>query len=86
MILRRRSRYRWKLSRYLKSNGGPILAVVSNIGDDVQYRCFNYLYDVKSVPHPDTIALLGNNNCLQITETGFAEQFYVSHRMGPALI
>jgi hypothetical protein len=23
-------------------NGEPILSVVSNIGEDVQYRCFNY--------------------------------------------
>jgi hypothetical protein len=27
-------------------------------------------YDVKSVSQPDTIALLGINNCLQIIETG----------------
>ena len=30
----------------------------------------------------DTIALLGNNYCLQILETGFAEWFYASHRDG----
>jgi hypothetical protein len=35
---------------------------------------------------PDTLALLGNNYRLQIIETGFAEQFYASHRMGPAPI
>jgi hypothetical protein len=29
---------------------------------------------------------LGIIYCLQITETGFAEQFYASHRMGPASI
>ncbi len=45
-----------------------------------------YLYDVKSLPQPDTIALLGINICLQIIETGFAEWFYASHRMGPAQI
>jgi hypothetical protein len=37
----------------------PIFTVFSNIGEDIQY----------------TIALLGNNYSLQITETGFAEQF-----------
>jgi hypothetical protein len=26
--------------------------------------------------------LLGNNYCFQLTETGFAEKFYASHRMG----
>jgi hypothetical protein len=41
---------------------------------------------VKSVLHPDTKALLGNNYSLQIIETGFAEQFYASHRMQPAPI
>jgi hypothetical protein len=41
---------------------------------------------VKSVTQPDTIALLGINNCLQIIETGFAEWFYASHRTGPAQI
>jgi hypothetical protein len=35
---------------------------------------------------PDTIALLGNNYSLQMIETGFEEQFYASHRMGPAAI
>jgi hypothetical protein len=44
------------------------------------------LYDVKIVSYPDTIALLGNNYSLQIIETGFAEQVYASHRMGPAPI
>jgi hypothetical protein len=32
------------------------------------------------------IALLGNNDSLQIIETWFAEKFYASHRMGPAPI
>jgi hypothetical protein len=41
------------------------------------------LHDVKRVLQSDTIALLGNNYSLQIIETGFAEQFYASHRMGP---
>ncbi len=45
-----------------------------------------YVYDVKSTSQPDTIALLGNNFRLQIIETGFAEQFYASHWMGPATI
>jgi hypothetical protein len=63
-------------------DSGPILTVVSNIGEDVQYRCFNSLYDVKSVSHPGTIVLLGNNYSLKMIETGFAEQFYASHRDG----
>jgi hypothetical protein len=29
---------------------------------------------------------LGNNFSLQMIETGFAEQFYASDRVGPALI
>ncbi len=40
------------------------------------------MYDVKSMPQSDTIASLGINNCLQIIETGFAEWFYASYRMG----
>ena len=44
------------------------------------------MYDVKIVSQPDIIALLGNNYSLQMIETGFAEQFYTSHRMGPAAI
>ncbi len=40
---------------------------------------------MKSVSQPDTVALLGDNYSLQIIETGFAEQFYASHKMGPAL-
>jgi hypothetical protein len=66
--------------------GEPIFTVFTNIGEDVQYRCFSQVYDVKSVSQPGTIALLGNNYILQIIETGFAEQFYASHRMGPAPI
>ncbi len=66
--------------------GGHISSKFSNNGEDVQYRCFNEEYDVKSVSQPDTIALFGNNYSLQIIETGFAEQFYASHRMGPAPI
>jgi hypothetical protein len=53
----------------------PILTVFSNIGEDVQYRCFNQLYDVKRVSQPVTIALLGKNYSLQMIETGFTEQF-----------
>ncbi len=44
------------------------------------------MYDVKSVSQPGAIALLENNYSLQIIEAGFAEQFYASHRMGPAPI
>ncbi len=66
--------------------GGSIFTDFLNIGEDVQYRCFNSVYDVKSVPQPDTIALLGINYCFQIIETGFAEWFYASHRIGPAQI
>ncbi len=29
-------------------NGEPILTIVSNIKEDVQYRCLNEVYDVKS--------------------------------------
>jgi hypothetical protein len=64
----------------------PIFIDFSNIGEDVQYHCFNEVYDVKSVSQPDTLALLGTNYSLQIIKTGFAEQFYASHRMGPAPI
>jgi len=39
----------------------PILTVFSNIGEDVQYRCFNQVYDVKSVSQPDTMPLFANN-------------------------
>jgi hypothetical protein len=66
--------------------GKPIINDVSNIGEDVQYCCFNLVHDVKSVSQPDTKALLGNNYSLQIIETLFEEQFYASHRMGPAPI
>ncbi len=54
-------------------DGEPILTVFSNIGEDVQYRCFNDGYYVKSVSQPDTMPLFKNNYCLQIIETGFAE-------------
>jgi hypothetical protein len=39
----------------------PILTVISNNGEEVQFRCFNLVYDVKKGTHPDTIPLLGNN-------------------------
>jgi hypothetical protein len=54
-------------------NGEPILTVVSDIGEDVQYRCFIKVYDEKSMSQPDTLPLFGNNFLLQMTETGFAE-------------
>ncbi len=28
--------------------------------------------------------VIGSNYCLQMIQTGFVEQFYASHRMGPA--
>ncbi len=65
-------------------DGEPIITVVSNIVEDVQYRCFKC--DVKSVSQPDTIALLGTNYSFQIVETEFADQFYAYHRMEPAPI
>ena len=40
-------------------DGEPIFTIISNNGEDVQYRCYNIVYDVKSVSQPDTIALLG---------------------------
>ncbi len=69
-------------------DGEPILTVVSNIGEDVQYRCFNYLHGVKIVSQPDTTgkALLGITYSLQIIESEFAEPIYASHRMGTAPI
>jgi len=36
----------------------PILTVVSNIGEDVQYRCFNSVCDVKSVSQPETMEII----------------------------
>jgi hypothetical protein len=42
-------------------DGKPILTVISNIGEDVQYRYFKQMYDVKSVTQPDTVPLLVNN-------------------------
>ncbi len=67
----------------------PILTVVSNIGEDVQYcfRCFNYVYDEKSVSHPDTIALLGNNYSLQIMHRNMVRAAVLClSQDGPALI
>jgi hypothetical protein len=54
-------------------DGKPILTVFSNIGDNVQYRCFKQVYNVKSASQPDTMPILENNYCLQMIETGFAE-------------
>jgi hypothetical protein len=53
----------------------PILAVISNMGEAEQYRCFKQVYFVKSSSQPDTMPILGYNYCLQIIETGFADQF-----------
>ncbi len=54
-------------------------------------RMYNTVVSIKCMTwkvcrSPTLIALLGNNYRLQIIETGFAEQFYASHRMGPAPI
>ncbi len=38
-------------------DGEPNLTVVSNIGEDVQYRCFNSVSDVKSLSLPDTLPI-----------------------------
>ncbi len=38
----------------------PILTVFSNIREDVQYRRFKQVYDVKSVSQPDTVPILEN--------------------------
>ena len=43
-----------------------VFTVISNNGEEVQYRCFNQVHDEKNVSQPDTIALLGNNYSLQI--------------------
>ncbi len=51
-------------------DGEPILTIFSNIGEDVQYRCFNEGYYVKSVSQPNTMPLFENNYCLQIIDTG----------------
>jgi hypothetical protein len=56
-------------------DGEPILPIFSNIGEDLQYRCFNEGYYVKSVSQPNTMPLFGNSYWFQMTETGFAEQF-----------
>jgi hypothetical protein len=56
-------------------DGEPILHVISNNGEDVQYCCFNKVYDMKSVSQTDTMTILERNFCLQIIETGLGEQF-----------
>ncbi len=43
-------------------DGQPIFTIFSNIGKDVQYRCFNEGYSVKSVSQPDTVPIFGNNS------------------------
>ncbi len=55
-------------------DGEPIIAVISIIGEDVQYRCCKQVYDVESLSGPDTMPILGYKYCLQIIETWFAEQ------------
>jgi hypothetical protein len=50
-----------------------ILTVISNIGEEVQYRCINPVYDVKYVSLSDTMPILENNYRVQIIEIGFAE-------------
>jgi hypothetical protein len=50
-------------------DGEQILTVVSNIGEDV------------ADSQPDTMPILGYNYCLQIIETGFAEQFQSSRSL-----
>jgi hypothetical protein len=41
--------------------GEPSFIVISNIGEDVQYRCFNSVYDLKILSQPDTMPLFENN-------------------------
>jgi hypothetical protein len=53
--------------------GEPISTVFSNIGEDLQYRCFSLVYDVKSVTQTDTMQFIENNYWFQMTETGFAD-------------
>jgi hypothetical protein len=50
-------------------------SVFSNIGEDLHHRCFNQWYYERCVSEPDINAVLGNDYCLQIIETCFAEQF-----------
>ena len=33
----------------------PILTVISSIGEEVQFHCFNEVYDMKRVTQPDTV-------------------------------
>jgi hypothetical protein len=44
-------------------DGEPILTVISNIAEEVQYRCFNEVYDIKSVSQPDTMPILESIVC-----------------------
>jgi hypothetical protein len=60
--------------------GEPILTVCSNIGEDVQYRCFKQVYDVKRVSQSDTLLLANYRNRVR------GAVLEASHRMGPALI
>ncbi len=56
-------------------DGELIFTDFSSVGEDVQYRCLNVLYYVSTVSQPDIDAVLVNNYCLQIIETGFAAPF-----------
>jgi hypothetical protein len=48
-----------------------MLSVFSAIGEDIQHRCFIKEYYVKN-------AMFANNYCIQIRETVFDDQIYVS--------
>jgi hypothetical protein len=44
-------------------------------GEDLQHCCYTKMYYVRTVSLPDVDAEFGNDYCIQITETGFAEKF-----------
>jgi hypothetical protein len=44
------------------SDEQPILTAFSNIREDVKYRCFKWVYDVKMMSKPDTMPLFANNS------------------------
>jgi hypothetical protein len=52
-----------------------MLIVFSVFGEDLQHRCFRKEDYVEPVTQPDIDAVFANNYCIQIIETGFAEQF-----------
>jgi hypothetical protein len=80
-ILCRQSIHRSDLSRYLKrfmmeGPGGAnflpsSLLSAKMYNTDVSVKG----YYVSTVSQPDTMQLLGNSNCFQMTKTGFAEWF-----------